>query len=66
MRTGEWNLRPDEIGDLRLQLPPTASGKSDLRVELMAADGTMLAGATTRLDIVADPKASADPPGGGE
>lgn len=53
---GEWNLRPDEIGDLRLKLPPTASGKSDLRVELIGADGTMLAGAFTRLDIVPDPK----------
>ena len=41
----EWNLRPDEIGDLRLQLPKTATGSSDLRVELMAADGTILASA---------------------
>jgi hypothetical protein len=55
---GEWTLRPDEIGDLRLQLPPTAIGKSDLRIELVAADGSVLAGATSRLDIVADPKAT--------
>jgi hypothetical protein len=55
--TGEWNLRPDEIGDLRLKLPKSASGSSDLRVELMAADGTVLASATTRLDIAPDPRA---------
>jgi hypothetical protein len=53
----EWNLRPDEIGDLRLKLPPTASGSSDLRVELVAADGSVLASAKTRLDIAPDPKA---------
>ena len=56
--TTEWNLRPDEIGDLRLRLPKSASGSSDLRVELMAADGSILAGATTRLDIAADPRAA--------
>lgn len=54
----EWNLRPDEIGDLHLRLPKSASGSSDLRVELMAADGSILAGATTRLDIAADPRAA--------
>ena len=53
----EWNLRPDEIGDLRLTLPPTASGTSDVRVELVAADGSVLASAKTRLDIAPDPKA---------
>lgn len=56
--TTEWNLRPDEIGDLHLRLPKSASGSSDLRVELMAADGSILAGATTRLDIAADPRAA--------
>jgi hypothetical protein len=53
----EWNLRPDEIGDLRLKLPPTASGTSDVRVELVAADGSVLASAKTRLDVAPDPKA---------
>ena len=56
--TTEWSLRPDEIGDLRLRLPQTATGGSDMRVELMAADGTILASATTKLDIAADPRAS--------
>lgn len=50
----EWSLRPDEIGDLRLRLPKTASGESDLRLELMAADGTVLARASTRLEISPD------------
>ena len=54
----EWTLTPDQIGDLRLRLPKTATGSSDLRVELMAADGTILASATTRLDIAPDPKSA--------
>ena len=54
----EWNLTPTEIGDLKLSLPETASGITNLRVELMAADGKVLAGATTRLAITPDPKAA--------
>jgi hypothetical protein len=54
----EWNLTPDQIGDLKLKLPKEAAGTSDLRVELMAADGTILASASTKLDIAPDPKAS--------
>jgi TPR repeat protein len=54
----EWSLRPDEIGDLRLHLPKGASGGADLRVELMAADGTILASATTRLDVAPDPRSA--------
>jgi len=52
----EWNVRPDEIGDLRLRLPKVAIGRADLRIELMAADGTVLASAVTRLDVAPDPK----------
>jgi hypothetical protein len=54
----EWNLRPDEIGDLRLKLPKTASSGANLRVDLMAADGTILASASTRIDIAPDPRAA--------
>jgi hypothetical protein len=54
----EWSLRPDEIGDLRLHLPKAASGGADLRVELMAADGTILASAATRLDVAPDPRSA--------
>jgi len=53
----EWNLTPSEIGDLKLSLPPAASGVSTMRVELVAADGTVLASTTTKLDIAPDPKA---------
>ena len=54
----EWNLTPDEIGDLKLKLAKDATGSSDLRVELMAADGTILASASTKLDIAPDPKSA--------
>jgi len=54
--TAEWNLTPDEIGDLKLKLADTASGSADVRVELLAADGEILASAPTRLDIAPDPR----------
>ncbi|MGD9502580.1 MAG: SH3 domain-containing protein, partial [Methyloceanibacter sp.] len=56
--TTEWNLTPDEVGDLTLKLPQTASGGTDIGVTLIAADGTILANTTTRLDILPDPKAA--------
>ena len=49
-------FRPDEIGDLRLRFPKNATGGSDIHVDLVAADGTILASAVTRLDIAPDPK----------
>jgi hypothetical protein len=52
----EWSLRPDEIGDLRLRVPSHAKGDSDIHTDLVAADGTILASAVTRLDIAPDPK----------
>jgi Bacterial SH3 domain len=52
----EWNLTPDEISDLKLSLPDTARGVANLRIELMAADGKVLASAATKLDIAPDPK----------
>ncbi len=54
----EWSLRPDEIGDLRLRLPTGATGASDIHVDLVAADGAILASAVTRLDVAPDPKQS--------
>ena len=53
--TTEWNLTPDEIGDLRLKLPKTAAGGAEIGVALMAADGSILASTTTRLNILPDP-----------
>jgi hypothetical protein len=52
----EWSLRPDEIGDLKLRIPANATGSSDIHVDLVAADGSILASAVTRLDITPDPK----------
>jgi hypothetical protein len=49
----EWNLRTDEIGDLRITLPKAASGESKLRVKLVAPDGEILAGAETVLKVAA-------------
>ena len=46
----EWNLTPDEIGELKLRLPERVSGPT--------ADGTVLANATTRLDILPDAKSA--------
>jgi hypothetical protein len=54
----EWSLRPDEITDLRMILPATASGQRSLSVDVVAADGSMMASAGTRLDIAPDPKAA--------
>ncbi len=47
-----WSLRPDEIGDLWLQLP-AQSGVSHIRLELVAGDGTVLAQSETQVGIVA-------------
>jgi hypothetical protein len=49
----EWNLRTDEIGDLRLALPKAASGESKIMVKLIAPDGEILAGAETTLKVAA-------------
>jgi hypothetical protein len=50
-----WSLRPDEIGELRLRLPQGRSGASDMRLELLSADGTVLAESETRLNVAAAP-----------
>jgi hypothetical protein len=45
----EWNLKPDEIGDLHLVLPNTASGQSKLTINLIAPDDAVLATTETIL-----------------
>ena len=50
-----WSLRPDEIGELRFRLPNAQSGAFDMRIELLAADGAVLAQSETRLNITAAP-----------
>lgn len=52
----EWSLRPDETDNLRVTLPAGASGQRALSVAVVAADGSVMASAGTRLDIAADPK----------
>src|SRR4029453_9787891 len=49
--TSGWSLRPDEIGDLQLRLPGEPSSASTLHIELLAADGAVLAQSETRLTI---------------
>ena len=56
--SSEWSLTPDEIGDLQLRLPKGVTSGTDMRIELMGADGTILASATTRLEIAQDPRAA--------
>jgi Bacterial SH3 domain len=50
-----WSLRPDEIGELRFRLPEARNGAFDMRIELLAADGAVLAQSETRLTVAADP-----------
>lgn len=52
----EWSLRPDELRGLRLKLPASASGRRALSVNVVAADGRMIASSSTRLDVAPDPK----------
>ena len=53
-----WTLRPDEIGDLQLHMP-ARSGATDMRLELVAGDGTVLAQSETRLSIAPSPAEAA-------
>jgi hypothetical protein len=50
----EWNLKPDEIGDLHLVLPRTASGEAKLLMQLVAPDGAIIADAATVLKMLAN------------
>ena len=56
--SSEWTLTPDEVGDLRIHLPKGTTEGTDMRIELVGADGTTLASATTRLDVAEDPRAA--------
>jgi uncharacterized protein YgiM (DUF1202 family) len=54
----EWNLKSDEIGDLHLVLPNTASGEAKLIIQLVAPRGDIIADTATVLKMTADPKAN--------
>jgi uncharacterized protein YgiM (DUF1202 family) len=54
----EWNLKPDEIGDLHLVLPSNASGESKLIIQLVAVDGAIIADTATILKMQTDSAAN--------
>jgi hypothetical protein len=54
----EWDLKPDEIGDLHLTPTAAAGGESKLTIQLLAPNKRILADAATRLRIAPDPKAN--------
>ena len=47
----EWNLRSDQIGDLRLILPESANGESKLTIKLIAPDDAVIADSETILKV---------------
>jgi Bacterial SH3 domain len=49
----EWNLKPDEIGDLHLALPGNGSGEAKLIIQLVAPDGAIIADTATVLKMTA-------------
>src|SRR6476661_1264940 len=54
----EWNLKPDEIGDLHLALPSNVSGETKLIIQLVATDGAVIADAATLLKMAANSEAN--------
>jgi len=57
----EWNLKSDQIGDLRLTLPDAANGESRLTITLIAPDGAVIADAETILKVTAPAQEEAQP-----
>ncbi|MGH6833215.1 MAG: hypothetical protein ACRECM_09360, partial [Methyloceanibacter sp.] len=51
----EWNLKPDQIGDLHLVLPAGASGEFKLGIALIGPDDKVIAEAETLLEIAPAP-----------
>jgi hypothetical protein len=49
----EWNLKPDEIGDVQLVLPNTMGNEANLLLQLVAPNGGVLAATTTMLKVTA-------------
>jgi hypothetical protein len=56
-----WNLKSDEIGDLRLHLPDLSSGETKLAIELVAPHGEIISSAETVLKVRADPEIAPAP-----
>ncbi len=51
----EWNLKPDQIGDLHLVLPKTVSGEIKLAIRLITPDDKVIADAGTVLKVAPAP-----------
>ena len=51
----EWNLKPDEIGDLHLALTGNESSEANVIIQLVAPDGAIIADAATVLKVTTDP-----------
>jgi hypothetical protein len=49
----EWNLKPDEIGDLHLALFGNGSGEAKLIIQLVGPDGAIITETTTVLKMTA-------------
>ena len=56
----EWNLKPDEIGDLHLALTGNESSEANVIIQLVAPDGAIIADAATVLKVTTDPKIKAE------
>jgi uncharacterized protein YgiM (DUF1202 family) len=56
----EWNLKPDEIGDLHLALTGNESSEANVIIQLVAPDGAIIADAATVLKVTTDPNIKAE------
>lgn len=54
----EWNLKPDQIGDLHLAVPASAEGEFQLSISLLAPDDKIIADTETRLKVSPVPQVS--------
>jgi len=53
-----WKLERDEIGDLQLVVPNSASGQANLKIQLIASDAAVLADAEILLQVATAPQGS--------
>ena len=56
----EWNLKPDEIGDLHLALTGNESSEANVIIQLVAPDGAIIADAATVLKVTTDSNIKAE------
>ena len=54
----EWDLKPDEIGDLHLRPTAAGDGEAKLTIQLVAPNNRILANTATRLRIAPDTRAN--------